>query len=275
MRDAAAENAHSIDPRAIDIGVELATTRLKSPFVLLSGTVSRLLLSMVEPSDVGAVVLKTVTLAPRDPNPEPRMWDLGYAALNSIGLFNPGADAFFTDELPRFLELEFDYIVSLGEFSTEGFVELIEVASDVVRAHERVRGIELNVSCPNVKVGGIAFSRDARALARIVAAASERIGGEIWVKVSPASDVPEQVRVARDNGATAVVVANTYPATSVDPDTGVAYLGAGSGGLSGPGLFPINVHGVRGARDVVRGTAHDVARAPHTMHVDRQQARPR
>lgn len=233
-----------------DLTLNLKKITLSTPIILLSGTVSIPILSFLHPEEIGAVVLKTITLNPKDPNPVPRMYDLGFGVLNSIGLFNPGAEIFFREEFPLYEKLDFVYMISLGEFSTETFFELIDFVKEKVAQNKKIAGIELNFSCPNVKQGGISFSRDPDSMKSIVSYLAKDFKKEIWVKISPISSLEAQLKAAEEGGATAVVVANTIPATSYVSEKGKVALGAGSGGLSGPALRPINLELVRQAKSI-------------------------
>lgn len=229
--------------------VVLKKESFRSPLVLLSGTVSSQILEFIRPEAVGLAVLKTITLKPRQPNPEPRMWDLSYGVLNSIGLFNPGVEKFLESELKKYLELDFDYGLSIAGFSVDEFEELIDIVKDVILQEERIKVLELNFSCPNVKEGGIAFASQETSIERITKKASHAVSKEIWVKVSPAFPVEAQIKAGLRGGATAAVVANTMPAVYLNEKMEFV-PGAGSGGLSGRALFPINLLNVKKASEI-------------------------
>jgi len=215
---------------------------------LLSGTVSRQILEFNERNAIGLAVLKTVTLKPKEPNREPRMWDLGFGVLNSIGLFNPGVERFLETELQEYLETGYDLGISLSEFSQPDFIRLVEVVSTAVNEYGQIKVLELNFSCPNVKSGGIQFAAQPEAIKEITSAASSFFQREVWVKVSPAFDVITQAQAAYEGGATAVVVANTLPAAALKEDLTFS-LGSISGGLSGPALYPVNLLNVYRLKD--------------------------
>lgn len=215
---------------------------------MLSGTVSRQILEFNERNAIGLAVLKTVTLKPKEPNREPRMWDLGFGVLNSIGLFNPGVERFLETELQEYLETGYDLGISLSEFSQPDFIRLVEVVSTAVNEYGQIKVLELNFSCPNVKSGGIQFAAQPEAIKEITSAASSFFQREVWVKVSPAFDVITQAQAAYEGGATAVVVANTLPAAALKEDLTFS-LGSISGGLSGPALYPVNLLNVYRLKD--------------------------
>lgn len=225
----------------------MKTCSLTSPIVLLSGTVSPAVLSFSSPESAGAVVLKTVTLEPREPNPAPRMWDLGFGLLNSIGLFNPGINGFCEKELPRYRNTGRKLVISLAEFSTGSFKRIINRAVELFERDEQVIGYELNFSCPNVEKGGMAFIEDLDAVENITAYLRLITAKEVWVKLSPAGFIEKQADAALTGGATALCVANTMPAVAFD-EQGKPVPGRGSGGLSGPGLKPINLLNVAKVR---------------------------
>lgn len=216
--------------------------------VLLSGTVSRRILEFNDRNAVGLAVLKTVTLKPKEPNKEPRMWDLGFGVLNSIGLFNPGIERFLETDLQEYLKTGYDLGISLSEFSQPDFIRLVETASTAVNRYDQIKAIELNFSCPNVKSGGMQFAAQPEIIREITSAASSCFQREVWVKVSPAFDVLAQARAACEGGATAVVVANTLPAAALRDDLTFS-LGSVSGGLSGPALYPVNLLNVYRLKD--------------------------
>lgn len=227
----------------LDLSVTLKKTVLRSPIVLLSGTVSPLILKLNKPEAVGLVILKTVTLNSKVPNIEPRMWDLGSGVLNSIGLYNPGIEAFFKEEINEYLELDYDYGVSVSGFSEEEFIEVIEKASAFTEGLKNFKVLELNFSCPNVKKGGYQFASEPSLIKKITAHASKTFDGEVWVKISPAFDVFRQAKAAVEGGATALVVANTMPATCFNENL-KPVLGNITGGLSGKPLFFVNLRNV-------------------------------
>lgn len=229
----------------IDLKIKLKKTVLKNPFILLSGTVSVKTLSFLQTEDVGAVVLKTVTLNPREPNPAPRMFDAGIGVINSIGLFNQGIKCFLKSEYPEYKKLGFSYVLSVGEFTEETFIEALGKIKKIAQTDESILGIELNFSCPNVKESGLAFSRNPKVLKRITKFGSDEFDKEVWVKLSPVSPLKEQIEAAEDGGATALTIANTMPATGYNLGEKSLAIGAGEGGLSGPALKPINLNYVR------------------------------
>jgi dihydroorotate dehydrogenase (NAD+) catalytic subunit len=182
-----------------------------------------------------AFVSKTITPEPRAGNPPPRLWETPSGLINSIGLPNKGLDGFLATDLPQLAELPVPLIVSVMGTSHDEFARLVEG----VGGHDEVAALELNVSCPNVKSGLIVGEspEEARSLLRRVRPLSEK---PLLVKLTP--NVADPVPVAEaavDGGADAVSLINTLRASALAPDSRAPWLGAGTGGLSGPAVRAI------------------------------------
>jgi dihydroorotate dehydrogenase (NAD+) catalytic subunit len=188
-----------------------------------------------------AFVSKTITLLPRAGNPPPRLWEAPAGLINSIGLPNKGLEGFLARDLPELAELPVPLVVSVMGFSRDELAELVRE----VGARPEVAMIELNVSCPNVETGlvmGAEPSETARAVERVRPAS----GRPLIVKLSPHATEPAAVAAAAENaGADAVSLINTLKGSALDSGTGRPWLGAGSGGLSGPAIRPIALEQVR------------------------------
>ncbi|RKZ24609.1 dihydroorotate dehydrogenase, partial [bacterium] len=146
-----------MDKSSDKLQIEIAKQVLKNPILLASGTAGfgYDIADVLDISQLGGIVTKTITLEPRDGNPPPRIWETPSGMLNSIGLANPGLEVFIKDIVPLLADLPTEIIVSVGGNSEEEFIELVEKISEI----EFVNTIELNLSCPNVKEGGIHFGR--------------------------------------------------------------------------------------------------------------------
>jgi dihydroorotate dehydrogenase (NAD+) catalytic subunit len=182
-----------------------------------------------------AFVSKTITPEPRAGNPPPRLWETPSGLINSIGLPNKGLDGFLATDLPQLAELPVPLIVSVMGTSHDEFARLVEG----VGGHDEVAALELNVSCPNVKSGLIVGEspEEARSLLRRVRPLSEK---PLLVKLTP--NVADPVPVAEaavDGGADAVSLINTLRASALAPGSRAPWLGAGTGGLSGPAVRAI------------------------------------
>jgi dihydroorotate dehydrogenase (NAD+) catalytic subunit len=221
-----------------DLRTELCGIELGNPLVNGSGTLDALAAGTL---GLAAFVTKTVTLHPREGNPPPRIAETAAGMVNSIGLANPGLDAFCADHLPRLGDLGVPVFASVGGWSPA------EYATAVARigAHPAVAAIELNVSCPNVESGCISIGTDAGETRALV----ERCLGEtdvpVLVKLSPSvADVAAIATAAAEGGAHGLVMINTVRGIAIDRDRLEPLLGGGGGGLSGPAVKPVGLHAV-------------------------------
>jgi len=158
--------------------------------------------------------------------------------LNAIGLQNVGVRAFVAEKLPVLRKIDTAVIANVFGYTVEDYVEVIRV----LEGEEGFAGYELNISCPNVKKGGMQFGQDPGMVAEVVGAARRAAKRPLWVKLSPlVTDIGLIARVAVEAGADALTVANTYPAMAMDPFSGQSRLGSQTGGLSGPAIKPITL----------------------------------
>ena len=192
---------------------------------------------LVDFSAMGAVITKTITPEPREGNPPPRLVDLGGGILNSIGLENIGLRAFKHSRLPE-VDIPCKLIVSIGGATVDDYTRLAAELDGV----DGIEGVEVNISCPNVKEGGMAFGSNPETTRKVVEGVRRKTGLTVLVKVPPLIWGLEAVcRSAIEAGADAMVVANTYPAMAIDPSSGRPILGAATGGLSGRAIKPISL----------------------------------
>ena len=197
---------------------------------------------------LGALVTKSVTLNPRAGNPPPRIWETPSGMLNSIGLENKGVERFIQEDLAHLSALELPVIASVAGSSVEEYVEVAGRLSDSGRAS----ALELNVSCPNVKRGGVEFGLESQAACELVTRVKERCGVPIFVKLSPlVPDMGAMARLLQEAGADGLSLINTVPGMAVDIEGKKPRLGAVTGGLSGPAIHPIAVRSVWTARQQV------------------------
>jgi dihydroorotate dehydrogenase (NAD+) catalytic subunit len=182
-----------------------------------------------------AYVSKTITLAPREGNPPPRLWEAAAGMVNSIGLPNRGLAGYLEHDLPALARLGVPLVTNVMGSTVEEFLELVEA----VGAHEAVAAIELNVSCPNVATG-LDIGADPRELEALLAALRPHAAKPLIVKLTPnTADVAECARGAQAGGADAVSLINTLRARALVPGGSAPWLGGGNGGLSGPAIRPI------------------------------------
>jgi dihydroorotate dehydrogenase (NAD+) catalytic subunit len=186
--------------------------------------------------DLGGVVTKGISPAPRFGNPSPRICETASGMLNSIGLENVGVEGFAKDKLPFLRTCGTRVLVNF--FGTT-FDEYVECGSRLA-AMEGVDGLEMNVSCPNIKAGGIEFGRDPAVLGELVRACRAVIRKPLWVKLTPnTSDIVALARACAESGADAVSIINTVTGMAIDARTRRPRIATVFGGLSGPAIKPI------------------------------------
>jgi dihydroorotate dehydrogenase (NAD+) catalytic subunit len=231
----------------MDLSLELCGIPLRHPILNGSGTFDALAAGRVfgdaldERFPFSAFVSKTITPEPRAGNPPPRLYETPAGMVNSIGLPNKGLEGFLIEDLPALSGLPVPLCVSVMAPSRPGFAALVER----VGMRDSVAAIELNVSCPNVKSGLIVGEQPAETLA-LLEAVRPLTDKPLIVKLTPNCADPAAVaRAAADGGADAVSLINTLRATGLDPTTLDPWLGAGSGGLSGPAIRPVALDQVR------------------------------
>ena len=214
----------------------------QNPIVLASGTAAygRELHDIVDLDQLGGLVTKAVSLAPRPGAKAPRVSDFPGGMINAIGLANPGVEVVRDTELP-WLAANLTHarvLVNVVGNAVEDFAEVITRLSDP----PGVAGYELNVSCPNVKAGGMEFGADRDVLRALVARARAATRKPLVIKLSPTlGDLAGTAQVAVDAGADAITLTNTLPGLVIDPATRRPRIGFGSGGVSGPPLLPVGV----------------------------------
>jgi len=218
--------------------VKIGSIVLRRPVMAASGTFGygEEYLDLLDYSKIGAIVTKGITLEPKEGNPPPRVVETAAGMLNSIGLQNPGAKAFVREKLPFFREHKIPCIVNVAGSSVEENVEIVRILD----AEENVAGIELNVSCPNVKKGGMAFGKSAELLREVVSEVRKATRKTLITKLSPnVTDIVEMARVAVAAGSDALSLINTFVGLAVDIETRKPILGGVTGGLSGPAIKPV------------------------------------
>lgn len=222
------------------LAVSLGPLRLKNPVVMASGTFGYGLdyLGVVDPQRVGAVVTKGISLEPWTGHAPPRLVESPAGLVNAIGLENPGVELFVTHLLPKLAATGATIIANVVGKTEEEYAEVARR----LEAAGGVAAVELNISCPNVKEGGVAFAASPVMAARVVKAVRAASGLPVFVKLAPmAADPVEVAQACAAAGADGFTVANTYPALVVDVRTGRPALTAGVGGLSGPAIRPLSV----------------------------------
>ncbi|MDP2167916.1 MAG: dihydroorotate dehydrogenase [Thermodesulfovibrionales bacterium] len=221
----------------MNTNVTIGNLTLKNPVMTASGTFGygEEYSEFFDLGRLGAVVVKGISLKPMEGNPPPRLAETPCGMLNAIGLQNVGLKRFIKEKLPFMRNYDTALIVNILGTSVSEYVRLSKSLSDA-----GVDAIELNVSCPNVKRGGIEFGIDKKALRRLVLNVRKAVGTALIVKLSPkASDIGGFAKIAEDAGADAVSLINTIPAMAIDIRTRRPVLSNITGGLSGPAVKPI------------------------------------
>ncbi len=236
----------------MDQTVKLGPLTLKNPIITASGTFGYGLEFMRygDLSALGGICLKGISLAPRAGNPMPRIAETPCGMLNAIGLQNVGVEKFLKDKLP-YIPSGATLIANLYAQTAEDFGELAAIFSE----QDKIAALEVNISCPNVREGGVQFGQDPNMAAQVVGAVRKRAGGKpVIVKLSPnVTDVRVIARAAVDAGADMLSLINTLAGMSVDIRKRRSRLANVVGGLSGPAIKPVAlrmVHQVAGAVNV-------------------------
>lgn len=223
-----------------NLSVELFGIKFKNPVWVASGTFGYGVEAqeIFDVSKLGAVVTKGISLKPRIGNETPRIVETPCGMLNSIGLQNPGVEAFLREIYPKIEHLDTHFIANVFGESEEEYVEVCLALEDA----PKIVAYELNVSCPNVKKGGIVFGHDPVILGNLVESIKKRIKKPLLVKLSPnVTDIREFARVCIESGADGLVLINTLLGMKIDIRKKKPDLATKTGGLSGPAILPIAV----------------------------------
>ena len=224
----------------IDTSIEFCGVKMKNPITVASGTFG----SGIEYSDfvdlnrLGAVTTKGVAITPWEGNATPRVAEVYGGMLNAIGLQNPGIDTFVSRDLPFLEKYDTKVIVNVCGHSEEEYVSCVEKLAEC----DNVDLLEINVSCPNVKEGGIAFGTDPKCLNNITKMIKAKAKQPVIMKLSPnVTDIAEMARAAVDGGADGLSLINTLTGMKIDINRRAFLLANKTGGMSGPAIHPIAV----------------------------------
>jgi dihydroorotate dehydrogenase (NAD+) catalytic subunit len=223
---------------APDLSVDIGGLKLKNPVMTASGTFgyAREFETLVDLNRLGAIIVKGLSLEPSKGNPPPRIVETHGGMLNAIGLENIGIAGFEKEKLPYLKTLSTPTIVNIYGKTLEEYAELAAVIEGI----DGIAGIEVNISCPNVSAGGIAFGVDGRAAFDVVLAVRKKTTRPVIVKLSPnVTDIAEIGQKVEDAGADALSVINTVTGMAVDIESRRPRLANIIGGLSGPAIKPI------------------------------------
>jgi len=238
-------------PSGVDLRVSVGSLRLKNPIIAASGTFGYGLefAHLADLNKLGGIAVKGLSLEPMAGAPSPRMCETPSGMVNAIGLQNIGVRAFVAEKLPELRKYDTAVLANVFGRTVEEYVEVIRILNDA----EGLAAYELNISCPNVKQGGVEYGTDPALAAEVVAAAKRAATRPLWVKLSPVvGGIGVIARAVEDAGGDAVVIANTYPALCLDPHTRKSRLGSTTGGLSGAAIKPITMRLVYEASRAIR-----------------------
>lgn len=221
-----------------DLKVNIGALSLKNPVMTASGTFGygEEFADFIDLSRLGGVIVKGTTLHHREGNPYPRMAETPAGMLNAVGLQNKGVDYFIEHIYPRIKDIDTNFLVNVSGASVEDYV----ATAEKIAALEQIPAIELNISCPNVKEGGMAFGTSCKSAAAVVRAVREAYPKTLIVKLSPnVTDITEIARAVEAEGADAVSLINTLLGMAIDAQRRRPVLSTVTGGLSGACVKPI------------------------------------
>lgn len=224
----------------VDLSVKIGSLTLKNPVMTASGTFGygEEFADFIDLSRLGGIIVKGTTLNARQGNPYPRMVETPSGMLNAVGLQNKGVDYFKENIYPRIKDIDTNIIVNVSGASVDDYVGVAERLNDL----DKVPAIEVNISCPNVKQGGMAFGTTCSGAESVVSAVRKAWDRTMIVKLSPnVTDIAEIARAAEAAGADAVSLTNTFLGMAIDVEKRRPYLSTITGGLSGACIRPIAV----------------------------------
>lgn len=224
----------------VNLSVELGDLKLKNPVLTASGTFGygEEYADFVDLDRLGGFIVKGTTLEPREGNNYPRMAETPSGMLNAVGLQNKGVDYFIEHIYPRICQYKSEIIVNVSGKCVEDYVTVCEKLSDL----DRINAVEINISCPNVKQGGMAYGTTCEGAAEVTSAVRKAWGRHMIVKLSPnVTSIADIARAVEDAGADSVSLINTLLGMAVDVERRRPYLSTVTGGLSGAAVKPIAV----------------------------------
>ena len=223
-----------------NLSVNIGNLRLKNPVMTASGTFGygEEFADLIDLNQLGGIIVKGTTRMPRQGNPYPRMVETPSGMLNAVGLQNKGVDYFVEHIYPRICDLDTAIIVNVSGSTVDDYVAVCERLNPL----DKVAAVEINISCPNVKQGGMTFGTTCTGAQSVVSACRKAYDGTMIVKLTPnVTDVTEIARAAQEAGADALSLTNTFLGMAIDVERQVPCLSTITGGLSGPCIRPIAV----------------------------------
>ena len=221
-----------------DLTTQLGKLQMKNPVMTASGTFGygTEYSDFIDLSRIGGIVVKGTTLRERQGNPYPRMAETPSGMLNAVGLQNKGIDYFVNHIYPTLKDIDTNVMINLSGSTIEDYIKTAEIINTL----DKIPGIELNISCPNVKEGGMAFGVSCLAASQVVAEVRKVYHKELMVKLSPnVTDIAEIAKGVEGAGADSISLINTLLGMSIDAKTRKPVLSTITGGLSGPAVKPI------------------------------------
>lgn len=222
----------------IDLSVSIGGLKLKNPVLLASGTVGygNEISEFIDLSRIGGIVTKSISLKPRKGNPPQRIMETASGMLNAIGLANVGLDKFVNEKIPFLKKINSTLICNIAASTIEEYEKCVELLD----SEKTIKAFEINVSCPNVREGGLIFGNDVNAVARITEKVRARTNKPIIIKLSPNnSNIVDYAEVVKKEGGDAVSAINTLIGTSFDIYSKKPNIKNITGGLSGPAIKPV------------------------------------
>ncbi len=222
----------------VDLSVQIGSLKLKNPIMLASGTVGygNEISEFTDLNNIGGIVTKSLSLKPRKGNPPQRIVETPAGMLNAIGLANVGVEEFLKEKIPFLKKFDVPLICNIAASSIDEYVE----CTRILTTEETIKAFEINVSCPNVKEGGLEFGNNVDAVGEITNRVRGVTGKPVIIKLSPnVSYISQFAIVAKDNGANAVSAINTLVGTSFNIKTRRPKIYNITGGLSGPAIKPV------------------------------------
>lgn len=224
----------------VDLSVEIGKLKLKNPIMTASGTFGygEEFADFIDLNRLGGIIVKGTTLLHREGNPYPRMAETPSGMLNAVGLQNKGVDYFIEHIYPRIKDLDTRVIVNVSGSCIDDYVAVCEKLSPL----DKVAAVEINISCPNVKQGGMGFGTTCSGAESVTSAVRKAYDGTMIVKLTPnVTDITEIARAVEAAGADAVSLTNTFLGMAIDVEKRKPMLSTITGGLSGPCIRPIAV----------------------------------
>jgi len=223
-----------------ELNINIAGIMMKNPVMVASGTFGsgKDYEDFVNIGDIGAIIAKSITIKPREGNPPPRICETPAGMLNTIGLQNAGIDAFLKDDLPYLAKFKVPVIVNIAGESIDEYSQLAKKLNGI----PGIAGIEVNISCPNVKQGGMQFGVDPKLTADVISAVKKATKLPVIAKLSPnVTDIKLIAKAAESAGADAISAINTVLGMAIDINSRRPRLSMIVGGLSGPAIKPVAV----------------------------------